>query len=99
MSVNSYDVISDAVTAYWKENYPCDVIAFFYQKYSYETKWEWMEELVECNGYDDYENMTFLYDFCEGQTDVKDITIVPLSEVTRHYAETKIKNGSSKEET
>ena len=36
-------------------------------------------------------------DFCEGQTCVKDITIVPLHEVTSFYAENKLKG--EKEET
>ena len=63
-----------------------DVVAFFYQKYAWDDKWEWHEELVECHGSDDYENMTFLSDFCEGQTEVKDVTIVSLHDVTAFYA-------------
>ena len=31
--MNSYDIIEKAVQDYWKETYPQDVIAFFYQKY------------------------------------------------------------------
>ena len=84
---NSYEIIENAVKEYWQEHYPCDVIAFFHQKYDYQddSKWEWCEELVECHGSGDYEGMTFLDDFCEGQTCVKNITIVPLSDVTGFY--------------
>lgn len=87
--MNSYEIIAEAVRAFWKKNFPQDVIAFFYQKYDFETNWEWCEELIEAEGDSDYSNMTFLYDFCEGQTCVKDVTIVPLREVTAYYATNK----------
>ena len=83
----SQEIVAEAVTAFWQETYPQDVIAFFYQKYEWEDKWWWQEELVESEYGHNYETMTFLNDFCEGQTCVKDITIVPLREVTRYYAE------------
>lgn len=86
-NLSSYDAIESAVKAYWKENYPQDVVAFFYQKYSFDDRWEWCEELVECCGNDDYENMVFLNDFCEGQTDVKNVVIASLHDVTNYYAE------------
>ena len=35
----------------------------------------------------DYEDMEFEIDFCEGQTDVKDIHIVSLREVMEFYRE------------
>ena len=88
--MNSYEIVAEAVRKFWKENYPQNVIAFFYQKYDYEDSWEWCEELVECAGYDDYEHMEFFYDFCEGQTCVKDLIIVPLSDVTGLYTNNKI---------
>ena len=84
--MDSYDVIAEAVKGYWRDKYPQDVVAFFQQKYSWDDEWERCEELVECHGSDDYENMTFLSDFCEGQTDVKDVVIVPLREVTAFYS-------------
>lgn len=90
--MDSYDVIAGAVKDYWKVNYPQDVVAFFQQKYSWDDKWERCEELVECHGSDDYENMTFLFDFCEGQTEVKDVVIIPLREVTAFYYKRKIEN-------
>lgn len=94
--MDSYDVIAGAVIDYWKVNYPQDVVAFFQQKYSWDDNWELCEELVECNGYDDYENMTFLSDFCEGQTEVKDVAIIPLREVTAFYYKRKIKIHENK---
>lgn len=88
--MDSYDVIAEAVKDYWKANYPQDVVAFFQQKYSWDDKWERCEELVECHESNNYENMTFLSDFCEGQTEVKDVVIIPLREVTAFYYERKI---------
>ena len=93
--MDSYDVIVGAVKDYWKVNYPQDVVAFFRQKYSWDDKWERCEELVECHGSDDYENMSFLSDFCEGQTEVKDVVIIPLREVTAFYYKKKIENHES----
>ena len=93
--MDSYDVIVGAVKDYWKVNYPQDVVAFFRQKYSWDDKWERCEELVECHGSDDYENMSFLSDFCEGQTEVKDVVIIPLREVTAFYYKWKIENHES----
>ena len=84
--MNSYDIIGEAVKKYWNESHPQDVVVFFYQKYDFEDEWEWCEELVETYSSTDYEKMMFLYDFCEGQTCVKDIRIVPLDDVTRYYA-------------
>lgn len=82
---NSYDIIADKVREFWKKNGSDDVIAFFYQKYDHEKYWEWHEELCMSQSDSDYETVEFLNDFCEGQTDVKDVTIVSLSDVTAHY--------------
>lgn len=97
--MDSYDVIAEIVKDYWKVNYPQDVVAFFQQKYSWDDKWERCEELVECHGSDDYENMTFLSDFCEGQTEVKDVVIIPLREITAFYYKRKIENHESEPHT
>lgn len=91
--MNSYEIIADAVRDYWESNYPQDVVVFFQQKYSCEDKWERCAELVECTNCSDYENMIFLNDFCEGQTDVRDVVIVPLNDVTTFYYERRIKGG------
>lgn len=87
--MNSYDIIANAVREYWKRNYPTDVVAFFHQKYEFESddEWEWCEELVFPQGSDNWETVIFQNDFCEGQTCVKDITIVELDKITSYYAE------------
>lgn len=85
---DSYDIIGDAVHEYWRENYPCDVVAFFWQKYDFEpdTQWQWCEEVITCTSSNiDRAGIEFLDDFCEGQTCVKDVRIVPLSDVTEFY--------------
>lgn len=83
---DSYDFVAEAVRKYWEDTYPQDVVAFFFQKYDFENEWDWYEELVMCVSSSDSETVEFLRDFCEGQTCVKDITVVPLSEVTSYYA-------------
>lgn len=90
MTRDSYDIVEEAVRKYWNENYPCDVVAFFWQKYDYEpdTAWIWCEEIVMCTSTID-NSMAFLSDFCEGQTCVKGIRIVSLDEVTAFYTEQK----------
>ena len=87
---NSYDYIADAVRTYWKNTFPQDVVAFFRQKYSYDDEWECLEEVIFCKSDSDYETISFLNDFCEGQTCVKDITVVPLLEIIEYYARTKL---------
>ena len=87
---NSYDYIADAVRAYWKDVYPQDVVVFFRQKYSCDDEWECHEEVAFCESDSDYETVSFLMDFCEGQTCVKDVIVVPLLEVTEYYARTKL---------
>ncbi len=89
---DSYDIVGGAVVEYWKANYPCDVIAFFYQKYEHEKEWEWCEELILSCSSQNYE-LEFASDFCEGQTCVKDIHIVPLHTVTEFYAEQLFSSG------
>lgn len=85
--MNSYDIVGKAVQEYWKETYPQDVVAFFYQKYDYQSDdhWEQCEELVFPVGDSNYEDMEFETDFCEGQTDVKDLRIVALDHILNHY--------------
>lgn len=57
-----------------------DYIVHFYQKYKWEDKW-W-EETVICSCCDfPIGNVIFSIDFCEGQTEVKDITILALYEI------------------
>ena len=84
---DTYDYVEEAVKEYWKNNYPQDVVVFFEQKYDFEddSKWYAYEELVESHSCEDYENMTFLNDFCEGETCIRNITVVPLSTVSEYY--------------
>lgn len=87
----SEDIIAEAVRKFWHENRISeDVVVFFWQKYETDDEWEWCEELVETRGFTNFEDMTFLSDFCEGQTMVKGIKVVPLEEVTRFYARHKL---------
>lgn len=82
----SYEIIGDAVREYWKrECFSEPVIVFFSQKYSDDKQWEQCQELVMCNSPEDFENVTFLSDFCEGQTEVANIHIVELDTVIDFY--------------
>ena len=92
---DSYDIVGEAVREYWKSTYPQDMIAFFYQKYEWEKEWEWEEEFASPHASDDFETVVFQYDFCEGQTCVKDLIVVPFDEVSGFYAEMKgLKGGA-----
>ena len=87
--LNSYDIVEKAILEYWDEHHiQEDMVAFFYQKYEFESDkdWEWHEEIVLADGYG---SMDFLTDFCEGQTCVKNLTLIPLSTVLHQYSESK----------
>lgn len=85
--MNSDSIIADAVTKYWRETslYPCDVVAFFYQKYDFESKWERCRELCSPHSSDNYSTVCFMNDFCEGQACVKEIKIVKLDDILDFY--------------
>ena len=74
-------LIADAVRKYWKfTGISQDVVAFFDQQYDFDnaSSWEYCEELIESNGEDDFETVIFHSDFCEGQTKIRNLKIVPL---------------------
>lgn len=94
---DSYSIVADAVREYWKSHHFAEpVIAFFYQKYEYEsdTEWEWCEELIENSATDDFETVIFQFDFCEGQTCVKELVVVPFDKVTEYYTKNVIKGNA-----
>lgn len=82
---DSYTIVGEKVRAFWRETYPQNCIAFFEQKYTWEDKWDEREELIECNDCGDYETVIFENDFCEGQTDVRNVIVVSLNEVCDLY--------------
>ena len=89
INLNSDEIIAREIRKFWKETgYAREVIAFFYQKHKWENEkeWLWCEELATPDGFDDFETVYFEDDFCEGENEVKDITIVPLDEITEYYA-------------
>lgn len=81
---NSYDIIGEAVRKFWNHYYPCDVVVFFEQKYEYEDEHYWTKEEVVVE-YDGDSGMSFDWDFCEGQTDVRNIEIDTLASVLQFY--------------
>lgn len=91
----SDDIIANAVREYWQTSIPCDVVVFFSQKYDSEREWERCEEVALCFASDDYSTVQFLSDFCEGQTCVKDVTIVPLPDVISYYYNNKMRGDLS----
>lgn len=90
--VSSSDIIANEVRKFWKKTFPCDVVAFFSQKYDFEKEWEECNELIFSKSDSDYETVYFGSDFCEGQTEVKDIHLVLLEDVLDFYRENKINN-------
>ena len=87
-TLNSYDIVGKAILEYWDEHHQEDMVAFFYQKYEFESDKDWvfMSEIVLTDGQG---NIHFLSDFCEGETCVKNLTIVPLDTVLEWYSESK----------
>lgn len=83
--LTSDDIVGKAVSEYWDEHgYQGDMVAFFYQKYEFESdkEWRFMTEVVLNDGRG---NIEFLSDFCEGETCVKNLTLVPLDTVLEYY--------------
>ena len=84
--MDSYDIIAKAVRDYvviQMKDDRCidnDYIVHFYQKYDWSDKWEECTEIIT---WQDLPNGTieFSSDFCEGQTEVKDIVVMALYEV------------------
>ena len=60
---------------------------YFKMKYEHEYNYTNYEELVECEAFDDYEHMTFLNDFCEGQSDCIVEKVISLYELAKYYRE------------
>ena len=84
--ITSYDIVEKAVRDYWDEHgYQDDMVAFFWQKYEFESdkEWRFMTEVVFACGQG---TMEFLSDFCEGETCVKNLTVVPLDTVLEYYS-------------
>lgn len=71
----SSDIIADAVRKYLQEEVgkSVPVVVYFSQKYEYEDddKWEFCGMYVTPVSQDPDGIVQFDYDFCEGQTDVK----------------------------
>ena len=82
--MSSYDIVSEEVRRYWNylavHDLPVDIfyIAHFYQKYENADKWEECTEIIECQ---DGHDVVFQMDFCEGQTQVKDLCIYALYQI------------------
>lgn len=87
---SSVDIVSNETRECWKKmGYPDDMVAFFYQKNDYENEWEWITAIMQCESSSDFETVWPSWDFDEGHTHVKDLTLVPLDEVLVFYAEQK----------
>lgn len=93
--MDNYTIIADMVRSFWKATYPQTVIVFFFQKFDFESEWEYCEELVYPHGSDDYDSVVFHNDFCEGQTEVKDIRIVSLDEIIQFYRDNSYKQSAN----
>lgn len=90
---DTYDIIAEAVREYWKKKGSQDVIVFFEQKYdSPYSEWVKMEELIESEGMES-DRIIFHNDFCEGHMLARNIHVIPLWVVLRHYRKKVIENG------
>lgn len=85
----SDDIIANHVRNFWNNNYTCDVVVFFKQKYDKEKNWDECYVIASPVSSDDYHTVEFDTDFCEGQTAVKDVNIVSLDEIIDFYKKNK----------
>lgn len=83
--MDSSDIIANHVRDFWNDNYACGVVVFFKQKYVYEKEWDDCYVIASPASSDDDQTVVFDTDFCEGQTDVKDVNIVSLDEIIDFY--------------
>lgn len=94
--MTSQDIIEKAVKQFWDYVGECDCVAFFEQKYDHSENWEKIRCVVYSDDWNKYDHeMIFEWDFCEGQTDVRSIAIVALSDILDFYeANGGLKNGN-----
>lgn len=85
--MKSYTIVYNAVKSFWKKTCLQPVVVFFSQKYAFEDDWEKCTEIAYPDDYCD--EVVFEDDFCEGQTEVKDIKIVPVGEIVQFYMDNK----------
>lgn len=89
--MNVYDFLGDLVSDFWQKNGVAEpVICFFYMGYKYDDMDLYME-LATPEAWDDYQKVIFENDFCEGQTCMQLISIVPLDRVCRYYRDNVLK--------
>ncbi len=84
---NSADIIADACREYAKKKFEIDreqtLVAIFDQKYDHEDEWEhiitpaWIKLKTG--------QVIFEWDFCEGQTDVKNVKIYTLDFILNFF--------------
>lgn len=85
--IMSEDIIADAVRKYWNETHPRDVVVFFEQKYEHEFSWDKEWAIATPYSSSNADTVIFNTDFCEGQTEVRDIKIADLDDVIDYYIE------------
>lgn len=80
MKILSYDIVGEAVRKFLNNNWPdwnidnqIQVLTIFKQKYDFDTEWD--EESCMLTYDRDKDEIWFDWDFCEGQSEVKDIEI------------------------
>ena len=82
---NTYDIVAEVVKKLWSETHKQDVVAFFEQKYNWDNHWYEIECIVRYNEDGDPCVMEFDWDFCEGQTDIRNLYVIPLTDVLKGY--------------
>lgn len=81
--MTSYDIVGDKIREFWRKTCSIPVVVFFSQKYEFEDEWEQHAEIAYPDDY--YDEVVFEDDFCEGQTEVKEIKIVPIDYIVQFY--------------
>lgn len=81
--MRSCTIVYNAVRSFWKKTCFQPVVVFFSQKHEFEDEWEQHAEIAYPDNY--YDDVVLMDHFCDGQTEVKDIKIVPIDELVQFY--------------
>jgi len=81
--MRSCTIVYNAVMSFWKKTCFQPVVVFFSQKHEFEDEWEQHAEIAYPDNY--YDDVVLMDHFCDGQTEVKDIKIVPIDELVQFY--------------
>lgn len=88
------DILAVAVRQFWEEKYqPETVVCFFEQRYEFQKESDKCIVIAECDRdiFYNEDDIIFDYDFCEGQTVLENLKIVPLRYICEYYYQNELR--------